>query len=184
MFCELFGVDTAQSKAPAKPAKAKAPAKAKPAKAKAPAEAKAKTAKSKKAPKPASVTQIASGPFEATREKSPEPAPQRSGAALDYDDFAGPLADPLADSLADPLADPLEDGWSEGEAHEDEDPGDSDAEIENYDATSMTMSEDLCGSVESSPGFLNDFSDRVTRIVEKKRPPGIAVTFDDDSWID
>ena len=39
---------------------------------------------------------------------------------------------------------------------------------------------EIAGSIASSPGF---FERREPKL-EKKRPPGIAVTFDDDSWIE
>jgi hypothetical protein len=52
----------------------------------------------------------------------------------------------------------------------------------NYEATSVDMSVDECdvGSMTSSPGFFK----RKSVDVEKARPPGISLTFDDDSWID
>jgi len=113
-------------------------------------------------PKPATVEQISSGPFTLKREKSPEPAPI---PALDYEYLEE------------------EDDWVQ-EEHEDFEEECHESDAETYDCTSMTMSEEdpgIYGSVESSPGMY--FGHRNV-VVEKKRPPGIALCFDDDSWID
>ncbi len=66
----------------------------------------------------------------------------------------------------------------------------SDDEESNYEVSSISRNDedDLLddlpyGSIQSSPGlFMNEFKSSVK--VEKKRPPGIALSFDDDSWID
>lgn len=50
----------------------------------------------------------------------------------------------------------------------------------HYDATSMTLDDDCCpGSVHSSPGLFEPRS----VLVEAQTPPGVSVTFDDESWI-
>jgi hypothetical protein len=125
-------------------------------------------ARKKKEPKAAVIEhQQPSAPFKHTREKSPEPAPVDT---LDHND--------IEDTT---WSVPLEDDDEFAECRE------SDVEEDNYDATSMTMSPEPeagsppYGSVESSPGF---FLERRSRDVSKKRPPGIALSFDDDSWID
>jgi hypothetical protein len=100
-------------------------------------------------------------PFKHVRERSPEPA--EVATQLEYEDLAPESDDWMLEDL-DPPAEELTD----------------DDEELNYEATSMTDElEHVCGSVGSSPGF---FERRVVSI-DKKRPPGIAVTFDDDSWI-
>jgi hypothetical protein len=55
---------------------------------------------------------------------------------------------------------------------------------QQYDVSSITMDDDdgLCGSVQSSPGIFDAF-ERRSVLVEPKSPPGIPVTFDDESWI-
>ncbi len=111
--------------------------------------------------KPASAKQHASAPFKATKEKSPEPA---QADMLDHEDIAGPV----------------EDVWDDDYSEECKESDASD--VEDYEVTSMTMSDEpLCSSIDSSPGM---FFERHVKVESKKRPPGIAVFFDDDSWID
>lgn len=116
---------------------------------------KAKAVKpAKSGPKPRRASGQPAAPFEYDSDPSPEPAE----------------------------ADTLEYDWLEEEEHaatsdisEDDEP--------NYDATSLTDDEFQCGSIDSSPTFLHDVNKRTIKI-ERHRPPGIAVTFDDESWID
>lgn len=76
----------------------------------------------------------------------------------------------------------IRDEWSDADADADDFSGD---EIENYDGCTTSITDEtsrrdmIIGSIESSPGF---FERREPK--EKNRPLGIAVTFDDDSWID
>ena len=131
-----------------------------------PVPAKKKALKPKKPkqqhPKAAAAEQTrAVAPFESVRETSPEPAPVE---ALEYDEIALEEFDDI------PEADEYEEDASDIE--------------ENYDATSMSLSdhEEPCGSLASSPGIF--FARRVKEPKDPKhRPPGIALTFDDDSWI-
>lgn len=114
-------------------------------------------AKAKKDPAP-STAQQPSAPFEHVVETSPEAAEVEM---LEYED--------------------IEEEW---DVHEE----DSDAGSEvNYDATSIDPADAddvLCGSIGSSPGFMTAGVAGLRSVkVEKKRPPGIAVSFDDDSWI-
>lgn len=111
--------------------------------------------------------------------KSQEPEPQVIENGAPYEHVKEDSPDPCEmDTLMyEELeqADQHDDDW-ESEVKDDE--------SLNYDATSISEKEDSFGcSVESSPGM---FFERKLRsvIIEKKRPPGIAVTFDDDSWID
>jgi hypothetical protein len=98
------------------------------------------------------------GPFEHVVEESPEAAVVEN--ALDYEDI-----------------DILDEEW----------PDDCCSEVGseiNYEATSVDMSVDeteCVGSMTSSPGFIFK---RKSVEVEKARPSGISLTFDDDSWID
>lgn len=163
MFTQLFTGSAAPGPEPTAKAKPKAKAKAKP---KAKGKAKAKPA----GPVPVEVERThASGPFTATREPTPEPAPAQT---LEYDDVSND---------EDPPADDAE--WTVSESGS-VDSGDE----EGYEVSSMAMSDDVCGSLGSNPspkfGLAGLGSSEGTRMVEKKRPPGIAVTFDDDSWIE
>jgi len=120
--------------------------------------------KKKKAqqPKPAAAEQKrTAAPFKSVREKSPEPAAVPD--VLEYDTIVTEVDD-----------------WAEDEECRESEAGSGD---DNYDVTSMTMSEPepegTFGSVDSSPGVF--FERRVKD--PKKRPAGIALAFDDDSWI-
>lgn len=122
-----------------------------------------KPKKKKKGPEPRKADQECA-PFEHVQEASPEPAD-------------------VADTLEYDLL--QEDEFDEWDA---ETTMDSDGES-NYEVSSVSRHDDddhpdtLFGSVQSSPGFMSGLkSSSVT--VEKKRPPGIAVSFDDDSWIE
>jgi hypothetical protein len=92
-------------------------------------------------------------PFKHVEHPSPEPA--------EYDGIHG-------------------DDWSDVD---DDDAGfSSSEEIDAYEGGTTSVAADdfeLTGSIGSSPGFF----ERSVQKLEKKRPPGIAVTFDDDSWI-
>jgi hypothetical protein len=113
-----------------------------------------------KSVKPMAVDQLGA-PFEHVREASPEPA---DVTQLEYD------------HLEPDLEPPVNDEWMDEELSEEYM---TDEEL-NYEATSMTEECDhVCGSIGSSPGFF----ERKTVKVGKQRPPGIAVTFEDDSWI-
>jgi hypothetical protein len=159
MFCQLFGVEPGRGDAvvadkPAPPNPKKAP--------KAPKVPKAPKAPKKKGPLPKATTeQQECAPFDHIEEASPEPA---EILTLQYEDI-----------------DVDEDAWLEEEHGLEE----SDTES-NYEATSMTEEDlhpALSCSVDSSPGFLLERPARTVK-VDKKRPPGIAVTFDDDAWIE
>ena len=122
--------------------------------------------KKKKAqqPKPAAAEQKrTAAPFKSVREKSPEPAEVPD--VLEYDTIVAEVDD-----------------WAEDEECRE---SEARSEDDNYDVTSMTMSEPepepegTFGSVDSSPGVF--FERRVKD--PKKRPAGIALAFDDDSWI-
>lgn len=138
MFCQLFGVSDAK-----------------------PAEQPSK--KKKKAPEPTQAAgQEDAAPFQAPRERSPEPMPIPEYKELEEDNDVAPD----------------DDEWDE--CRESDKGSDSD---DNYDATSITMSEDnVVGSLESSPGLF--FERRKTKEKQQQRPPGIQLSFDDDSWID
>ena len=175
MFSQLFSGGSAPE-LPTNPKKPKTTAKA--AKPKAPPKAKAspkpKKPRKPKGPVPNEVERThASGPFLATREATPEPAPTKT--TLEYDNVSN-------DEDAPPP--PSDDAdWTVSEG------GSVNSDDEGYDASSMAMSEDshMCGSLGSnaSPSFLAGLgSSEGVRAIEKKRPPGIAVTFDDDSWIE
>lgn len=117
--------------------------------------------KKKKGPEPQKAEQECA-PYEHIQEASPEPADVID--TLEYDLLQ-------------------EDEFDEWDA---ESIVDSDVES-NYDVSSMSRHDDdqpetLFGSVQSSPGFMSGLKSSVT--VEKKRPPGITVSFDDDSWIE
>lgn len=101
------------------------------------------------------------GPFEHVIEESPEATLVEN--TLEYED--------------------IDEEW------EDETGACSDAGSEiNYEATSVDMSvddpEDFVGSMSDSPGFFKIKRKNGMVEVEKARPPGISLTFDDDSWID
>lgn len=153
MFCELFGV-------PQLPV-----AKAEPGKHSQAKPPKAKPAKKKAPKKPKTIVPMVmdqlGAPFEHTIEDSPEPADIDQ---LEYES----------------LELPTNDEWMEEEIQLPEELTD-DEDNDNYEATSMTEDcDEVCGSIGStSPGF---FEKKIVKI-EKLRPPGIAVTFDDDSWI-
>jgi hypothetical protein len=173
MFSQLFSGGSAPEvptkPKPAKAAKPKAPPKAK-------ASPKPKKPRKPKGPVPNEVERThASGPFSETRDATPEPAPTKT--TLEYDDVSND-----GDAPPPPLD---ETDWTvseSGSVNSDDDEG--------YDASSMAMSEEshMCGSLGSnaaSPSFLAGLgSSEGVRAIEKKRPPGISVTFDDDSWID
>jgi len=122
-----------------------------------------KPKKKKKGPEPRKAEQECA-PFEHVQEASPEPAD-------------------VADTLEYDLL--QEDEFDEWDA---ESTMDSDGES-NYEVSSISRHDDddhpdtLFGSVQSSPGFMSGLKPSSVT-VEKKRPPGIAVSFDDDSWIE
>lgn len=122
-------------------------------------------------PKPKAVTQ-AGAPFERVREPSPEPAEVFEG--LDYDVIEQQAA-----------ADVYDDCWEdEGKDHDDDDDAASGGSPEEFEETSPCISD--VGSVcSSSPGghmvLLLDVHGATKKT--KNDPPGIALSFDDDSWI-
>ena len=170
MFTTLFSGVAPEPKGKAKAkAKANPPAKT-PASPKPKPKPKPKPRKKPTGPVPVEIERThASGPFTATREPTPEPAPAKT---LEYDDVSND---------DDPPPDDAE--WTVSESGS----VNSDGE-EGYDVSSMAMSDDVCGSLGSNPspkfGLAGLGSSEGTRAIEKKRPPGIMVTFDDDSWID
>jgi hypothetical protein len=157
MFSELFSA----AKAHPKPAAKKKTAKKKPA---------AAAPKKKKAgPEPHSVDQECA-PFDHIEEASPEPA---KVATLEYDILQ-------------------EEDYNEWDVEEDEFQL-SDDDESNYEVSSVSRNgdeDDLedeapYGSIQSSPGlFMQGLKSMSSVKVEKKRPAGIAVSFDDDSWIE
>jgi hypothetical protein len=154
MFCQLFGVEDKKPPPKAPPAKPKPPPK------KSKKKAVAAPPPSLPDPKPQNAEQECA-PFEHVEEASPEPA---DVATLEYDVLQ---------------EEEFEKEWDEDFEH-------SDVES-NYEVSSISrhdddedQADDLYGSIQSSPGVFMKSSIKV----EKKRPPGIAVTFDDDSWIE
>jgi hypothetical protein len=124
----------------------------------------AKPTKSVKKPKakavvPSAAEQTADfGPFEHVVEESPEATLVEN--TLEYEDID------------------IDEEWADDAG------SDAGSEI-NYEATSVDMSvedtDEFVGSMTSSPGF---FTQKTSVEVEKARPPGVSLTFDDDSWID
>lgn len=116
---------------------------------------KRKVTKKQQHPQPRKITQTGA-PFDHIKETSPEPV-------QDPNEFE-------FDTLLD----------DEHEWEQEQDDRDDVSEI-NYDATSMTDEDDdpVVGSVSS----LDFFEPRTVVTVEAKTPPGIQVSFDDESWI-
>lgn len=139
----------------------------------------------KKAKKTAAVTKPKKpkNPKKPKKEKDTVPVPSAAQQTTDYAPFdhvveESPEATQAETLEYDIIEDELGSAWDEEECMEDSDAG---SEI-NYEATSIAdETEQLCGSITSSPGFM--YEHRSVK-VEKKRPPGISITFDDDSWID
>lgn len=119
-----------------------------------PRQPKSTTKTTKKKQQPKPRTLKQSGaPFEHIKEPSPEPADDPN--EFDFNELH-------------------EDEWEPEQAEDDDDV----SEI-NYEATSMTDDDDnIAGSLSSL-----DFFEPRTVVIEAKTPPGIEVSFDDESWI-
>lgn len=160
MFSELFNTAKSHPTPPKKTAKKKASAPKK----------KSTTPKKKKTgPEPHSADQECA-PFDHVEEASPEPA---KVATLEYDVLQ---EEDCEDWDVD----------DEFQLSDDE---------SNYEVSSMSRDDgeedDILddevpyGSIQSSPGlFMQGLKSTSSVKVEKKRPSGIAVSFDDDSWIE
>jgi hypothetical protein len=126
-----------------------------------------KKKKPKAGPEPQKADQECA-PFEHVEEASPEPA---KVATLEYDLLQ-------------------EEDYNEWDADDEFQLSDDES---NYEVSSMSRNGDdddileddvPYGSIQSSPGLFMQGLKSTSVQVEKKRPAGIAVSFDDDSWIE
>lgn len=166
MFCQLFGVESAPPPATKKQTKVK----------KSSGEAKPKTTKETK-PKTTKETKPRTNTNPKKKKKDPEPQVIEGGAPFEHIKEESPDPCEMDTLMYEELEDSLEQHDDDWESVQEEETS------LNYDATSITEDdENMSCSVDSSPGMF--FERRMKSVlVEKKRPPGIAVTFDDDSWI-
>lgn len=138
----------------------------------------AKSAKKKKAPAP-----------KKKKKTGPEPHPaDQECAPFDHIEEASPEPAKVATLEYDLLQ---EEDYNEWDADDDFQLSDDES---NYEVSSVSRNGDdddilddevPYGSIQSSPGlFMQGLKSTSSVKVEKKRPAGIAVSFDDDSWIE
>lgn len=104
--------------------------------------------------------------------RNPKPRTLRqSGAPFDHVEEPSP----------EPAEDPNEFDFDVLHEEDWEDDKEDDDRSENYEATSMTDDDDH--NVTGSLSSLDFFPDTRSVVVEARTPPGIKVSFDDESWI-